>query len=181
MIIRRNLQYHVTLVLIMLLQDPGVYFQDVASKIFPNGTMLFKNGTVTEASVFWGAMDPRNPKSITSLKTFLGDQIPDGTEINLELLTKLDQKLTESEAIKKHLKSEEQNKVSNLRAGLDILSDYSERSVELVKNIIDMKKLEKCSEVLACKVKTILGVAPLENLLLSSNCTERQLENNICN
>ena len=126
-------------------------------------------------------MDPRNPKSILSLKTFLGDQIEDGVEISLELLTKLDQKLTEAEAIKKNQKSEEQKKVSNPSAGPDILSDYSEKAVELVKNIIDMKNLERCSEVLACKVKTILAVASPENLLLSRNCTERQLENNICN
>ena len=149
--------------------------QDVESTIFPNGTMVSKNGTITEATVLWGVLDPRNPKSISSLKTFLGDQIADGAEISLELLTKLDQKLTKAEAITK------QNKVSNLSAGLDILSDYSEKSVELVKNIVDMKKIEKCSEILACKVKTILAVGPLENLLLSSNCTERPLENNICN
>ena len=149
------------------------------STIFPNGTVVFKNGTVTEATVFWGAMDPRNPKSILSLKTFLGDQIEDGVEISLELLTKLDQKLTEAE--EKNKKSEEQKKVSNPSVGGDILSDYSEKAVDLVKNIIDMRKLEKCSEVLACKVKTILGVATLENIISSRNCTERQLENNICN
>ena len=64
---------------------------------------------------------------------------------------------------------------------LDILSDYSEKSMELVKNIIGMKNDDKCRQILACKMKTILAMANLENLLLSSNCTERLLENNICN
>ena len=143
--------------------------------------MVFKNGTVTEATVFWGAMDPRNPKSISSLKTFLGDQIVDGEEISLELLTKLDEKLTEAKEIKTNPKSEEHNKDLSLSTGLDILSDYSEKSMELVKNIIGMKNVDKCRQILACKMKTILAMANLENLLLSSNCTERLLENNICN
>ena len=131
--------------------------------------------------MFWGAMDPRNPKSILSLKSFIGDQLEDGVEISLELLTKLDQKLTEAEALKQNQKSEEQNNVLNPSAGQDILSDYSEKAVDLVKNIIDMKRLKECSEVLACKVKRVLAMATLENLLLSRNCTEPQLENNICN
>ena len=87
--------------------------------------------------MFWGAMDPRNPKSILSLKSFIGDQLEDGVEISLELLTKLDQKLTEAEALKQNQKSEEQNHVPNPSTGQDILSDYSEKAVDLVKNIID--------------------------------------------
>jgi len=69
-----------------------VYFEDGASKIFPNGTIIYDDGSQIEASVFFGAIDPNNPQSIISLKAVLGDQVESEEEMSLELLQKLDDK-----------------------------------------------------------------------------------------
>ena len=39
-----------------------MYFEDGASKIFPNGTIIYDDGSQIEASVFYGAMDPKYEK-----------------------------------------------------------------------------------------------------------------------
>ena len=144
--------------------------------------MIYRNGTVSEALVFWGAMDPRNPKYISSLKTFLGDQIEDDSEMSLELLTRLDQKRTMNKT--RNPKSEDQDEATSSYLGPDILSDYSERAVELVSNVIDLRDLEKCSQVLACRLQTLLTAAGLQGLISSRSCSSsdtEQQENNICN
>ena len=124
--------------------------------------------------MFWGAMDQRNPKSISSLKTFLGDRIEDGSELSLELLTKLD--LTRSPKEERNPKSED-----DLSGPQDILSDYAEKALEIVKNVIDLRNVEKCSDIIACKARSILAVAGLDDVILSRNCSsEQKIENNIC-
>ena len=40
-------------------QRKDVFFQDGATTIFPNGTMVYEDGSQAEAAVFWGALDPR--------------------------------------------------------------------------------------------------------------------------
>ena len=40
-------------------QKSDVYFEDGASKIFPNGTIIYDDGSQIEASVFFGAIDPK--------------------------------------------------------------------------------------------------------------------------
>jgi hypothetical protein len=37
---------------------PDVYFEDEGRRLFPNGTILYTNGTEETGLVFWGAMDP---------------------------------------------------------------------------------------------------------------------------
>jgi len=44
-------------------KKPGVFFQDGDTKMFPNGTMLYANGTVKEAVVFYGVYDTRKCSS----------------------------------------------------------------------------------------------------------------------
>ena len=84
-------------------------------KIFPNGTLLYADGSQVDAPVFWGVIDPRypeewkkfnylltniffkfesfrNPDSLISLRGFLGDHIGTQEEISLELLQKLNRK-----------------------------------------------------------------------------------------
>ena len=40
-------------------QRKDVFFQDGDTTIFPNGTMVYEDGSQAEAAVFWGALDPR--------------------------------------------------------------------------------------------------------------------------
>ena len=40
-------------------QKSDVYFEDGANKIFPNGTIIYDDGSQIEASVFFGAIDPK--------------------------------------------------------------------------------------------------------------------------
>ena len=126
--------------------------------------------------MFWGAMDQRNPKSISSLKTFLGDLIEDESELSLELLTKFDL----SRASKEQRKPKS-DKASDSSAEPDILSDYAEKALEIVEDFIDLRKLEKCSDIIACKTRSILVGASLGDFLLSRNCSSfNKMENNIC-
>ena len=67
-----------------------MFFEDGQTRLFPNGTVVYQNGTSSEGVVFWGAMDPRNPRSITSLKTYLMDTIRDDDEVDLDLMMTLD-------------------------------------------------------------------------------------------
>ena len=41
-------------------KDPRVFFEDGQTKLFPNGTLVYQNGTFSEGDMFWGTMDPRN-------------------------------------------------------------------------------------------------------------------------
>ena len=40
-------------------QRPGVYLESGGARLYPNGTVALANGTVVEAGVYWGVMDPR--------------------------------------------------------------------------------------------------------------------------
>ena len=64
-------------------------------------------------------MDPANPKSILSLKSFLGDEIQDESELSLELLTKLEQERTAR--VERNQKTEGSGFVSDSSSGPDIL------------------------------------------------------------
>ena len=131
--------------------------------------------------MFWGAMDQRNPKSISSLKTFLGDQIEDGAELSLELLTKLD--LTRTPIEERNPKSEDDDfaSIASYSTEPDILSYYAEKALEIVKDVIELKTVEKCSDILACKARSILAIAGLDDVILSRNCSsEQKIQNNIC-
>lgn len=37
---------------------PDLYFEEDGTRLFPNGTILYQNGTQAQGVVFWGAMDP---------------------------------------------------------------------------------------------------------------------------
>jgi hypothetical protein len=37
---------------------PDVYFEEEGTRLFPNGTILYANGTEAQGLVIWGAMDP---------------------------------------------------------------------------------------------------------------------------
>ena len=64
-----------------------------------------------------------SPKPILSLKSFLGDEIQDESELSLELLTKLEQERTARD--ERNQKSKGSGFVSDSSSGPDILREGS--------------------------------------------------------
>ena len=47
------------LICFVFFKRSDVYFVDGERKIFPNGTLLYADGSQVDAPVFWGVIDPR--------------------------------------------------------------------------------------------------------------------------
>merc|ERR1712223_1309566 len=62
----------------------------MGSRIYPNGTVVLADGTIEQGTVFWGAIDPREPRSILPLAPILQRHLPSNVSLNIELLTSLD-------------------------------------------------------------------------------------------
>ena len=146
-----------------------MFFEDGQTRLFPNGTVVYQNGTSSEGVVFWGAMDPRNPRSITSLKTYLMDTIRDDDEVDLDLMMTLDnQRLARGDREGKETNVSHRAEVNTnvqTKAPDDKHNDYIS---EIAGNILDTLEdlvgagtaLETCSESLACRAKTFLPTLP---------------------
>jgi len=178
-------------------KDPGVFFEDGPTRLFPNGTVVYENGTSSDSVVFWGAMDPRNPRSITSLKTYLSNTISVDDEVDLDFMNRLDNKrlarknregkktenrkqseTTFDDVVKT---SEDQTKVTDF---VEISSDYlSELAVKIrdtMENLIGSGFILECSESIACKAKAFLPKLPSSSLLPDSNrCEQVKKSNNL--
>ena len=47
------------LIPVLSLKRSDVFFEDGERKIFPNGTIIYADGSQLDAPVFWGVLDPR--------------------------------------------------------------------------------------------------------------------------
>ena len=54
-----NFQMHLCIICFVFFKRSDVYFVDGERKIFPNGTLLYADGSQVDAPVFWGVIDPR--------------------------------------------------------------------------------------------------------------------------
>ncbi|XP_023346287.1 uncharacterized protein LOC111715216 [Eurytemora carolleeae] len=125
--------------------------------MFPNGTILYNNGTVDSAVVHWGVLDPRNPRAISNLRNFLGDIVGEHEDIDLDTLIQLDNK-----RIQRTISNPGDTDSSQASRILPVdprfaLAEFSAKASRmLAKYSNSTSLLETCATQIFCKSKSFL-------------------------